>query len=80
MTKLSQEELEQLQKVVSEYEQASFNVGQFTLEIENLKEERRMWIEKAQDALAKRESIQDDLEARYGSGKLNVITGEIENE
>ena len=77
---LTPEELGLLQKTVGEYEQASFNVGQFTLEIENMKSERRTWIEKANQALSNREKIQEELQAKYGLGKLNINTGEITNE
>jgi len=77
---ITQEELAALQKSVGEYEQASFNVGQFTLEIENMKKERRVWLEKAEQALTLREAIQADLQSKYGLGKLNVNTGEITNE
>ena len=77
---LTPEELELLQKTVGEYEQASFNVGQFTLEIENMKAERRVWLEKANEALSNRERIQEELQTKYGLGKLNITTGEITSE
>lgn len=77
---ITPEELAALQKSVGEYEQASFNVGQYTLEIENMKKERRVWLEKAEQALASRETIQADLQAKYGLGKLNINTGEITDE
>jgi hypothetical protein len=77
---ITPEELAALQKSVGEYEQASFNVGQFTLEIENMKKERRVWLEKAEQALASRETIQADLQTKYGLGKLNINTGEITDE
>jgi hypothetical protein len=77
---ITQEELAALQKSVGEYEQASFNVGQFTLEIENMKKERRVWLEKAEQALTLRETIQADLQSKYGLGKLNINTGEITDE
>lgn len=79
-TKITQEELNLLQKTVSEYEQASFNVGQYTLEIETMKKERRVWLDKAEQALANREAIQSELQTKYGLGKLNIQTGEITNE
>jgi D-Tyr-tRNAtyr deacylase len=77
---ITPEELAALQKSVGEYEQASFNVGQFTLEIENMKKERRVWLEKAEQALTLRERLQADLQEKYGLGRLNVNTGEITNE
>lgn len=79
-TKITQEELELLQKTVSEYEQASFNVGQYTLEIETLKKQRRTWLDEAEQALTNREAIQGELQTKYGLGKLNIQTGEITNE
>lgn len=78
MEKLTEQELQELQQVINEYEQATFVAGQYTIEIENLKTDRKTLLEKANNALAKREKVQSDLELKYGTGtQVNPVTGEI---
>lgn len=78
MEKLTQEELQELQEVLRQYEDASFRIGQYTMEIENMKDERRILISIASNALDKRTEVQKQLEAKYGSDtKINPLTGEI---
>ena len=78
MEQLTQEELQELQTVINEFEQATFVAGQYTIEIENLKNDRKSLIEKANSALTRREQVQAKLEAKYGTGiQVNPITGEI---
>lgn len=78
MEKLTQEELQELQDVVNQYEGISFRVGQYTIEIEGFKAERRKLIEMAEQALSKRVEIQKTLEEKYGTdSQINIITGEI---
>ena len=78
MEKLTQEELQELQDVVNQYEGISFRVGQYTIEIEGFKAERRKLIEMAEQALAKRVEIQKTLEEKYGTDcQINIVTGEI---
>jgi hypothetical protein len=78
MEKLTQEELQELQDVVNQYEGISFRVGQYTIEIEGFKAERRKLIEMAEQALSKRVEIQKTLEEKYGTDcQINIVTGEI---
>jgi uncharacterized protein Yka (UPF0111/DUF47 family) len=78
MEKLTQEELQEVQSVIQRYEDASFRTGQYTIEIENLKAERRKLIDAAEKALAEREATMQRLEEKYGTGtRINPITGEI---
>jgi len=78
MEKLTQEELQELQEVVNQYEGISFRVGQYTIEIEGFKAERRKLIEMAEQALSKRVEIQKTLEEKYGTDcQINIVTGEI---
>ncbi len=78
MEKLTQEELQELQDVVNQYEGISFRVGQYTIEIEGFKAERRKLIEMAEQALTKRVEIQKTLEEKYGTdSQINIVTGEI---
>ena len=78
MEKLTQEELQELQEVLRQYEDASFRIGQYTMEIENMKDERRKLISIASNALDKRTEVQKQLEAKYGSDtKINPLIGEI---
>ena len=78
MEKLTQEELEQLQSILQKYEEASFKTGQYTIEIENFKAERRELINLATQAIAEREQFLKQLEEKYGEGvQINPMTGEI---
>lgn len=78
MKQLTPEELQQLQAAIQKYEEYSFRTGQYTIEIETLKAERRKLIEKATEALNEREQVTKVLEEKYGTGtKINPITGEI---
>lgn len=81
MNNLTQEELEKLQTIVSQYEEASFRIGQFTIEIESAKEERKQLIEIAKQALDQRVQLINELENKYGQGStFNISTGEVKNE
>lgn len=80
MPQLTPEELTELRTVVSQFEQAVFNTGQVTLDIETLKSERRTFLEQSAEALNARIELQERLEAKYGKGKLNIETGDITNE
>jgi DNA repair ATPase RecN len=78
MEQLTQEELQSLQEVVAQYEEVSFRVGQFTIEIEGAKEERKKMVEMANQALNQRMEILKGLEEKYGTdSRFNVATGEI---
>ena len=76
--KITQEELTQLQSVVEQYENVSFRIGQYTMEIESAKEERKTMIEQANKLLHDRNEILTGLENKYGNDvKVNVQTGEL---
>jgi ribosomal protein S13 len=78
MKQLTQEELQQLQTTIQKYEETSFRTGQYTIEIEAMKAERRKLIDIANQALDEREQIQIQLEEKYGTGtQINPVTGEI---
>lgn len=81
MEKLTQEELEQLQTILQKYEEASFKTGQYTIEIESFKAERRELINLAKQAIAEREQFLKQLEEKYGANvQINPMTGELKNE
>ena len=80
MPQLTPEELNELRTVVSEFEQAVFNTGQVTLDIEALKSERKKFLEQSEKALNIRFELQERLEAKDGKGKLNIETGDITHE
>ena len=81
MEKLTQEELEQLQTILQRYEEASFKTGQYTIEIESFKAERRELINLARQAIAEREQFLKQLEEKYGTNvQINPMTGELKNE
>ena len=80
MPQLTPEELNELQNVVSQFEQAVFNTGRVTLDIEALKLERKTFLEQSEKALNVRIKLQERFEVKYGKGRLNIETGDITNE
>jgi hypothetical protein len=80
MPQLTPEELNELQNVVSQFEQAVFNTGRVTLDIEALKLERKTFLEQSEKALNVRIELQERFEVKYGKGRLNIETGDITNE
>jgi hypothetical protein len=80
MPQLTPEELNELQNVVSQFEQAVFNTGRVTLDIEALKLERKTFLEQSEKALNVRIQLQERFEIIYGKGRLNIETGDITNE
>jgi hypothetical protein len=80
MPQLTPEELNELQNVVSQFEQAVFNTGRVTLDIEALKLERKTFLEQSEKALNVRIELQERFEIKYGKGRLNIETGDITNE
>jgi enamine deaminase RidA (YjgF/YER057c/UK114 family) len=76
--KITQEELSQLQSIVEQYESVSFRIGQYTIEIESAKAERKTMIDQATQLLQNRNAVLETLEQKYGRDvKVNVQTGEL---
>jgi enamine deaminase RidA (YjgF/YER057c/UK114 family) len=76
--KITQEELSQLQSIVEQYESVSFRIGQYTIEIESAKAERKTMIDQATQLLQNRNTVLETLEQKYGRDvKVNVQTGEL---
>ena len=81
MNNLTPEELEKLQSILQKYEEASFRAGQYTIEIENLKSERKEILTDANQAITERERFLKHLETVYGANvQINPVTGELKNE
>ena len=73
--------LEKLQSILQKYEEASFRAGQYTIEIENLKAERKEILADANQAITERERFLKHLETVYGTNvQINPVTGELKNE
>ncbi len=76
--RITQEELTQLQSIVEQYENVSFRIGQYTIEIEDVKADRKTMIEEATKLLEDRNRLLIQLENKYGRDvKVNVQTGEL---
>jgi hypothetical protein len=76
--RITQEELSQLQSIVEQYENVSFRIGQYTMEIEAAKAERKVMIDQATQLLDDRNNVLVQLENKYGRDvKVNVQTGEL---
>ena len=81
MNNLTPEELEKLQSILQKYEEASFRAGQYTIEIENFKAERKEILIDANQAITERERFLKHLETVYGTNvQINPVTGELKNE
>jgi glycine cleavage system regulatory protein len=76
--KITNEELQQLQSIVEQYENVSFRIGQYTIEIEAAKNDRKTMIEQATKLLQDRNAMLTELENKYGTDvKINVQTGDL---
>jgi hypothetical protein len=63
--KITQEELSQLQSIVEQYESVSFRIGQYTIEIESAKAERKTMIDQATQLLQNRNQPNIDKKILY---------------
>lgn len=76
--KITDEELKEIQTVVEQYENISFRIGQYTIEIESAKADRNTMINQAQQLLEQRSSILKQLEEKYGTDvRVNIQNGEL---
>jgi len=76
--KITDEELKEIQTVVEQYENISFRIGQYTIEIEAAKADRNTMINQAQQLIEQRSSILKQLEEKYGSDvRVNIQNGEL---
>jgi hypothetical protein len=76
--RITQEELSQLQSIVEQYENVSFRIGQYTIEIEDVKADRKTMIDQATQLLQQRNDVLIQLENKYGRDvKVNIQTGEL---
>ena len=76
--KITNEELKEIQTVVEQYENISFRIGQYTIEIESAKADRNTMINQAQQLLEQRSSILKQLEEKYGNDvRVNIQNGEL---
>ena len=76
--KITDEELKEIQTVVEQYENISFRIGQYTIEIESAKADRNTMINQAQQLIEQRSSILKQLEEKYGSDvRVNIQNGEL---
>lgn len=76
--KLTPEELQEFRDVHQEYQNALFNVGLITLDLENLTKEKNRLAEQAFKVNEKRLEIVKKLGDKYGDKQVNLETGEIE--
>jgi uncharacterized protein YsxB (DUF464 family) len=76
--KITDEELKEIQTVVEQYENISFRIGQYTIEIESAKADRNTMINQAQQLIEQRSSILKQLEEKYGNDvRVNIQNGEL---
>lgn len=75
---LTPEELQEFRNIHQEYQNALFNIGLITLDIENLTKEKNRLTEHAFKVNEQRLEIVKNLGDKYGDKQVNLETGEIE--
>ena len=76
--KITDEELKEIQTVVEQYENISFRIGQYTIEIESAKADRNQMITQAQSLVEQRSLILKQLEDKYGADvRVNIQNGDL---
>lgn len=75
---LTPEELQEFRDVHQEYQNALFNIGLITLDLENLTKEKNRLTEQAFKINEKRLEVVKKLGDKYGDKQVNLETGEIE--
>jgi hypothetical protein len=76
--KITDEELKEIQTVVEQYENISFRIGQYTIEIESAKADRSQMITQAQNLVEQRSLILKQLEDKYGADvRVNIQNGDL---
>ena len=76
--KITDEELKEIQTIVEQYENISFRIGQYTIEIESAKADRNQMITQAQSLVEQRSLVLKQLEDKYGADvRVNIQNGEL---
>jgi len=76
--KITNEELKEIQTIVEQYENISFRIGQYTIEIESAKADRNQMITQAQSLIEQRSLILKQLEDKYGADvHVNIQNGDL---
>lgn len=74
---LTTDELSKLQEFRNKDNQLVFNLGQTELQIQGLEEQKDQILEAAKQLAAERNEFGQTLTEKYGSGTINIETGEI---
>lgn len=77
--KLTEEELQQVKTVKSEYNNLAFSLGELELQKINIEENKKQLINVYSQLVEKETSIAKTLTEKYGDGTINIETGEIDS-
>ena len=77
-THLTPEELQEFKNIHQEYQNALFNVGLITVDLENLTKEKNRLVEEIIKINDKRLEIVKKLGDKYGDKQVNLETGALE--
>lgn len=84
MAKLSTEELSDISKSKQEYDSLLFNIGQLTIDIDELQskldsliQDKNAYIQTYKTVLIRHNQLASRLVDKYGTGQINLETGEI---
>lgn len=75
--KLTEEELQQVKTIKSEYSSLAFSLGELELQKINIEESKKQLINIYSQLVEKETSIAKTLTEKYGDGTINVETGEV---
>lgn len=77
-THLTPEELQEFKNIHQEYQNALFNVGLITIDLENLTKEKNRLVEEILKINDNRLEIVKKLGDKYGDRQVNLETGALE--
>lgn len=77
-THLTPEELQEFKNIHQEYQNALFNVGLITIDLENLTKEKNRLVEEIIKINDNRLEIVKKLGDKYGDRQVNLETGALE--
>lgn len=75
--KLTDEELQQVKSIKSEYTNLALSLGEIELQKINIEENRKQLVNTYIQLVEKETSIAKTLSEKYGNGTIDIETGEV---
>ncbi len=77
VTKLEEQELNQLKELQQKQETLISNFGQIEYQIQSLELEKEKFVEQLEKIKQKEKTLADNLSAKYGNGTINIDEGTL---